>query len=124
MLRSFQFKKAVHVQVSAGSPLGSGDVPQPGRNPHQRGLSVREAADHAGVTTDLAHDSLQRIIGADAPPVFLWTAHIAQCLFNALINVIGRLAELHPFELLDPPVQGWLEHGRHSLLLPSVSVHV
>jgi hypothetical protein len=34
-------------------------------------LPIREGADHAGAPPDLAQDALERVVGADAPPVLL-----------------------------------------------------
>ena len=51
-------------------PACAGDVPQSRRSKVEGRVAVGEGADHAGASTDLAHDALERIVGPDAAPVF------------------------------------------------------
>lgn len=99
MLRSFQFKKAVHVQAATGSPLCTCEVPQPSRNRHQRGLTVREAANCASTAADLAHDPPQRIIGVDASPVLLCSSYSSTYLQRSP-HVFSGFVKHHALELL------------------------
>jgi hypothetical protein len=46
-------------------------VAQPGRSKVEGRLPIREGTDHAGAPPDLAQDALERVVGADAPPVLL-----------------------------------------------------
>jgi hypothetical protein len=55
--------------MSFGRPRGSGDVPQPRRGQVEGGLAIRECADHARASPDLAQESFEWIVGAHASPV-------------------------------------------------------
>ena len=52
-----------------------------------------EGADHAGARPDLAQDALERVVGADAPPVLLREGIIAQCLLDRRFSKFGGLGE-------------------------------
>ena len=46
-------------------------MPEPGGGKIESRVAVGESADHTGASSDLAHQALQRIIGAQASPMFL-----------------------------------------------------
>src|SRR5262245_62818672 len=56
---------------------------QPGRGEVQGRLPVGKGADHARAPPDLAQDALERIVGADAPPMLLWEGIVGQRLVHA-----------------------------------------
>jgi hypothetical protein len=55
-------------------------VPQPGRGKIERRLPVWERTNDARAPPDLAQNALERIVGADAPPVFLREAIVGKRL--------------------------------------------
>lgn len=59
---------------SAGFPFLASHVSQPRTHKHQRGMSVRETANHARSTPDLAIQPIERVICTQVPPVFRWKA--------------------------------------------------
>lgn len=81
----------LHVEVHSGAPLRACDVAQSGAHEHQRGTTVREAADDARAPADLAHDALHRIVGADAPPMLLGEGVVRQGLVRARPDEIGGI---------------------------------
>src|SRR5918995_6969134 len=58
-----------HVHVLAGRPVCASDVAKTRRGQVQAGLAIRESANHTRSSPDLAHDALQRIVGAELDPV-------------------------------------------------------
>src|SRR5215472_10238424 len=59
------------VQISFGRPRRAGDVAQPCGGEVERGLTVRERAHDTRAPPDLAQDALERVVGANPPPVLL-----------------------------------------------------
>src|SRR5262245_66080190 len=59
------------VQISLRRPRRAGDVAQPCGGEVERGLTVRERAHDTRAPPDLAQDALERVVGANPPPVLL-----------------------------------------------------
>jgi hypothetical protein len=54
-----------------GRPRRAGDVAQPCGGEVERGLTVRERAHDTRAPPDLVQDALERVVGANPPPVLL-----------------------------------------------------
>ena len=76
-------------------------MPQPGRGKIERGLSIRECADHPRAPSDLTQDALKRIVGADATPVLLWERVIGQRLLDRRFHELGGSGQAQAAQLLD-----------------------
>src|SRR5215813_7622743 len=48
----------------------------------ERGLTVRECAHDAGAPPDLTQDALERVVGANPPPVLLREGVVGECLLD------------------------------------------
>ena len=59
------------VQITFGRPRGAGDVAQPSGGKVEGGLAIGECTDHTGAAPDLSQNTLERVVGADTPPVLL-----------------------------------------------------
>jgi len=76
----------IHVHVSAGGPLGSGDVPQPGRGQVEATPAVWKGADNLRPAPDFLHDALQRIVRPDLDPVAVRERVESQRLADAVCD--------------------------------------
>ena len=65
------WSKQLDVQISLGRPRRAGDVAQPCGGEVKRGLTVRERAHDTRAPPNLAQDALERVVGANPPPVLL-----------------------------------------------------
>jgi hypothetical protein len=61
-------------------------VPEPGCREVEAGLAVRERADDAGPAPDLSHQPLERIVGADAPPMLFRKGIVGECLGDRVVD--------------------------------------
>ena len=59
-----------HIHVSTRSPFLPGDIPKASRYQHKGRSAVWEVPDHSRPSPDLAHDTLHRVIGSYATPMF------------------------------------------------------
>ena len=73
-----------HVHVALAAPLGADDVAQAGGDEDQGAVSVGKCSDSPGAPADLAHDALERIIGAQAAPMLGGKLEILERLLDAL----------------------------------------
>src|SRR4029434_10143111 len=92
---------SLDVQVSLGRPRGAGDVSEPGRGEVKRRLPVGERAYDARAPSDLAQDALERIVGADAPPVLLREGVVGECLLDRFLDELGSPSQPQRPQLLD-----------------------
>ena len=74
---------------------------EPGGGQIERALAVRERTHTPGTAPDLAHDPLERIVGADPPPVLARKGHRGERLGNRRRDPLCQLAQLHAFEFRD-----------------------
>ena len=83
-----------HVHVALGGPCGAGDIAKPcGRQVEAR-LAVRESTNNASAPTNLLHDPLEWIVGADLLPVDIGEGVVGQRLGHAAFDEIG--GGVHP----------------------------
>jgi hypothetical protein len=61
-------------------------VPEPGGGKIQAGLTIGERTDHPGSSADLAHDALERIVGADLDPVAVREGVVGQGLRDVRVD--------------------------------------
>src|SRR5262245_38507530 len=71
-----------NVQISLARPRCAGNVAQLGCGEVQGRLAVGEGPDHTRASPDLAQKALERVVGADAPPVLVWKGVVGQGLFD------------------------------------------
>ena len=81
----------IHVHVSPRAPLGAGNVSESRRSQHQGTVAVWEAPDNAASTTDLSHQTLQRIVGPDVAAMLTGEVIVGQCLANTIASYICRM---------------------------------
>ena len=89
----------LHIHVFLAAPLGTCHVAKSGADQHQGGISIRERPYHAGPAADLPVQPLDHIVGADARPVFTRKITIGQRFFNAVLDLLGSLLQLHGAQL-------------------------
>lgn len=97
--RSFPSVSATACSFPPGRPLSAGNVPQPGCGQVEGGLAVRKRAHHTGSPSDLAHDPLQRVVGADPAPVLVWIAVVGERLVHRLLELVRHLLQSYGLEL-------------------------
>src|SRR5215471_3598365 len=90
-----------NVQVSFGRPRRASDVAQPGRGEVQGRLAVGECPDHTRASPDFAQDTLERIVGANPPPVLLRKGVVAERLLDRRFHQLGGSSEAQATQLLD-----------------------
>jgi hypothetical protein len=86
--------------MSLARPRRAGNVAQPGSGEVQGRLPVREGPDHTRASPDPAQEALERVVGADAPPVLRWEGVVGQGLFDPRFSKLGRLGEAKAAQLL------------------------
>src|SRR5262245_15374990 len=89
------------VQISLRRPRRAGDVAQPCGGEVERGLTVRERAHDTRAPPDLAQDALERVVGANPPPVLLREGVVGECLLDRRFHQLGGPGEAHATQLLD-----------------------
>src|SRR5262245_28842132 len=67
----------------------------------ERGLTVREWAHDAGAPPDLTQDALERIVGANPPPMLLREGVVSECLLDCRFHQLGGAAQAQATQLLD-----------------------
>ncbi len=67
-------------------PCRAGDVAQPGGGEVERGLTIRECAYDTRAPPDLAQDALERVVGANPPPVLLREGVVGERLLDRRRN--------------------------------------
>src|SRR5262249_31071233 len=77
------------------------DVAQPRCGEVQGRLAVGKSPDHARASPDLAQNALERVVGADAPPVLLRKGVVGQRLLDRRFSKLGRLGEAQAAQLLN-----------------------
>src|SRR5262249_29259023 len=82
----------------------AGDVAQPCGGEVERGLTVRERAHHARAPSDLVQDALERVVGANPPPVLLREGVVGECLLDCRFHQLGSAAQAQATQLLDHSV--------------------
>ena len=80
------------VEISLRGPRGAGDVAQPRGGEVERRLTVRKRAHDAGAPPDLAQDALERVAGANPPPMLLWEGVVVSVSSTAISNQLGGAA--------------------------------
>ena len=93
--------QVLHVHVVLVAPLGARHMAEPGADQHQSGVAVRERSHHAGSAADLPIQPLDHVVGADARPVFAGKIAVGQRFFNAVLDLLGGLLQLHGAQLGD-----------------------
>ena len=53
-----------HAHVALYAPLGTGDVPQPCTDQHQRRFSIREGSNHSRPSPNLTVQTFQHVVGS------------------------------------------------------------
>ena len=84
-----------HVEVSLGTPFGSGNMPKAGTDQHEGGFAIRKGSNDFGSTFDLSVDPFQSIVGPDPGPMLSWKTHIGESFVYTGLNLISSLAKLH-----------------------------
>src|SRR5260221_1558348 len=84
-----------------GRPRRTGDVAQPSGSEVERGLTVRERAHDTRAPPDLAQDALERVVGANAPPVLLREGVVGECFLDRRFHQLGGAAQAQATQLLD-----------------------
>lgn len=88
-------EQSLHRQVATLAAFGARDVSQPRRDQHQRRVAVRECPNDTCPSSDLTDDPLERVVGADLPPVRAGVGVVSQRLRGPLLDELGRALELH-----------------------------
>ena len=81
------------IHILPGAPLSGGNMPQPGADQHQSGITIRKAPDHSGSPPDLAIDPLKRIVGPQLGPVLGGKIHVVESFVNTSLNKIGYFVQ-------------------------------
>jgi len=89
------------VEISLRGPRGAGDVAQPRGGEVERRLTVRKRAHDAGAPPDLAQDALERVAGANPPPMLLWEGVVGERLLDRHFHQLGGAAQAKARQLLD-----------------------
>src|SRR5262249_50839253 len=89
------------VQIFFGRPRRAGAVAQPCGGKVERGLTVRERAHHTRAPPDLAQDALERVVGANPPPVLLREGVVGECFLDRRFHQLGGAAQAQATQLLD-----------------------
>ena len=76
-------------------------MPEPGRGEVERRLPVGERAHDARTPSDFAQDALERIVGADAPPVLLREGVVGERLLDRRLDEVGSPGQPQRAQLLD-----------------------
>src|SRR5262249_29631341 len=79
----------------------SGDVAQPRGGEVERRLTVRKRAHDTGAPPDLAQDALERVVGANPPPMLLWEGVVGERLLDCHFHQLGGAAQAQATQLLD-----------------------
>jgi hypothetical protein len=66
-------------------PRRAGDVTQPCGGEVERGLTVRERAHDTRAPPDLAQDALERVVGANPPPMLLQESVVGAATSKTLV---------------------------------------
>jgi hypothetical protein len=67
----------------------------------ERRLVVRKRAHDAGAPPDLAQDALERVVGANPPPMLLWEGVVKERVLDPHFDQLGGAAQAKPTQLLD-----------------------
>src|SRR5215813_7128830 len=67
----------------------------------ERGLTVRECAHDAGAPPDLTQDALERVVGANPPPMLLRESVVGECLLDCRFHQLGGSGQAQATQLLD-----------------------
>src|SRR5262249_20165902 len=86
---------------SRGRPRRAGDVAQPRGGEVERRLTVRKGAHDAGAPPDLAQDALERVVGANPPPILRWEGVVGERLLDRHFHQLGGAAQAKATQLLD-----------------------
>ena len=62
----------------------------------ERGLTIRERAHDARPPSDLAQDALERVVGANPPPMLLRETVVGECLLDAASTSSAALTRRRP----------------------------
>lgn len=76
-------------------------MPEPRRGQVQAGLAVGKGTDHAGPSSDLAHDPLERVVGAELDPVAVGEGVVGQSLADVGLDELRRAHKTLAAELVD-----------------------
>src|SRR6516165_11270930 len=107
------------VEISLRGPRGAGDVAQPRGGEVERRLTVRKRAHDAGAPPDLAQDALERVAGANPPPMLLWEGVVGERLLDRHFHQLGGAAQAKATQLL--VVEGtWLKILRYQCTMGSL----
>src|SRR5215207_4666004 len=93
-LRDLRLIERPHVHVALGGPGSSCDVSQPRRCEVEARLAVRECTHNTSPPTNLSHDPLKWIVGADLVPMDVGEGIVGQRLVDAALDQISR--SVHP----------------------------
>ena len=93
--------QVLHVHVFLVAPLGARHMAEPRADQHQGGVAVRERSHHAGSAADLPVQPLDHVVGADTRPMLAGKIAVGQRLFNAVLDLLGSLLQLHGAQLGD-----------------------
>ena len=91
--------QVLHVHVFLAAPLGARHMAQPGADQHQGGVAIGECPHHTGAPADLTVQPLDRVVGADTRPMLAGEVTVGQRLFNAVLDLLGSLLQLHGAQL-------------------------
>src|SRR5262249_22799038 len=67
----------------------------------ERGLTVRERAHDTRAPPDLAQDALERVVGANPPPVLLRAGVVGACFLDPRFHPLGGAAQAQATQLLN-----------------------
>ena len=68
---------------------------QPGTDQHQRRVAIGEAAYYSRPSAYFPVQPLNHIVRPDPRPMLAWKIAVGQCLLYAVLNLLGRLFQLH-----------------------------
>ena len=91
----------LHIHVLLVAPLGTGHMSQPGADKHEGRIAVRETANHTGAAANLPVQPFNDVVGADTSPMFAGKIAVGQRFFNAVLDLLGGLLQLHGAQLGD-----------------------
>ena len=73
-------------------------MPEPRSGKHERGLTIREAADNPCSSSDLLHKPLQGVICSYSCPMFHWEGHVGERIQKRLGDLLRCFIEFHGFK--------------------------
>ena len=85
----------LHVHVFLVAPLDSGHMTQPGTDQQQRRVAIGESACPSRPSAYFPIQPLNQLVRPSPRPMLAWKIAVGQCLLYTVLNLLGRLFQLH-----------------------------